>query len=237
MADLPAELEAWTAETAGLDAGELLAWTWRAFGEGAVFATSLGLEDQVLADLIHEHAPGLPSFMLDTGRLFPETYELLERTERKYGLGIRLYFPEAREVESYVQAHGVNGFRDSVELRKQCCRMRKTGPLQRALAGRRAWICGLRRGQSQDRAGVAPLAWDAGQGLVKVCPLAAWTGEQLWQAVKSRQIPTNPLHDLGYPSIGCAPCTRAVKPGEDIRAGRWWWESADHKECGLHQAR
>jgi phosphoadenosine phosphosulfate reductase len=236
MADLLAELEAWTVETAGRNAGDLLAWAWRTFGEDAAFATSLGLEDQVLAHLIHQHAPGLPCFILDTGRFFPETYELLERTERKYKMGIHLYFPEAKEVEDYVQTHGVNGFRDSVELRKECCRVRKTEPLKRALAGRQAWVCGLRQGQSQDRARMAPLSWDAAHGLVKICPLASWSEPQLWQLVKAEKIPTNPLHNQGYPSIGCAPCTRPVKPGEDIRAGRWWWESAGHKECGLHQA-
>jgi phosphoadenosine phosphosulfate reductase len=237
MPDIPAELDVWIKETASLDAGALLAWALKTFGEQAAFATSLGLEDQVLAHLIHQHAPGLPCFMLDTGRLFPETYTLLERTEQRYGLGIQVYFPASGQVEGYVREHGINGFRNSVELRKECCRVRKTEPLKRALAGKRAWVCGLRQGQSQDRAQVAPVAWDASQGLIKICPLASWSESQLWELVKAEKVPYNPLHDQGFPSIGCAPCTRAIKPGEDIRAGRWWWESSEHKECGLHQAR
>lgn len=230
----PAALATYQAATAGLDAAGVLAWAARTFGPGAVFASSLGAEDQVLTALLAEVTPRLPLFTLDTGRLFAEAYDLLQRTEERYGLRIQVYFPDGAAVEQMVQEHGLNLFRKSVANRKLCCGIRKVQPLRRALAGKQAWIVGLRRAQSNDRAVVDTVSWDAANGLYKICPLADWSDEQMWAYIKAHDVPYNPLHDHGFVSIGCACCTRAIAPGEDFRAGRWWWESAEHKECGLH---
>jgi phosphoadenosine phosphosulfate reductase len=198
------------------------------------FSTSLGLEDQAILHAAGTAAPGLDIFTLDTGRLFPETLETLERSERRYGLRIRVLAPDAREVEALVQRGGVLGFRLSLEARKACCEVRKVHPLRRALEGAAAWVTGLRRGQAAGRGGVAFAAWDAEHGLVKANPIADWSLERLEAYIAARDVPVNPLHARGFPSIGCQPCTRAIAPGEDIRAGRWWWELEDGKECGLH---
>ena len=173
-------------------------------------------------------------FTLDTGRLFPETYSLIERTNMNYGIKIRLFFPDYREVEKMVSENGVNLFYESVEKRRMCCHIRKLEPLKRAFAGLKVWICGLRHEQSVTRTGNQVVEWDEGNGLLKVNPLIDWTEAQTWEYIKKNGVPYNALHDKGFPSIGCQPCTRAVKPGEDVRAGRWWWESPDHRECGLH---
>lgn len=201
----------------------------------AVFASSFGAEDMVLLDLLAQHAPAIGVFTLDTGRLPEETLALVDRARARYGLAIAVYFPDPARVESFVREHGVNAFYRSVDLRKGCCAIRKTEPLARALAGKAAWITGLRREQSVTRTDLAYREFDDVHGLAKFNPLADWREEDVWTYLRARQVPYNALHDHGYRSIGCAPCTRAVEPGEDVRAGRWWWESAEHKECGLHR--
>jgi phosphoadenosine phosphosulfate reductase len=223
------------AEVAGLQAEEILAVAARRFAGRIAFASSLGPEDQALTAMIAEAGLAIPIFTLDTGRLFPESYDLIARTQARYGLPIATYFPDATAVEGMVATHGVNLFRDSVELRKLCCDVRKVRPLRRAQSGLDAWVCGLRSGQGATRQAVDPVEWDAGGELIKVNPLAAWDEDRVWEYVRANDVPYSPLHDEGFPSIGCAPCTRAVAPGEDVRAGRWWWESAEHRECGLHR--
>jgi phosphoadenosine phosphosulfate reductase len=200
----------------------------------AVFASSFGAEDMVLLDLIAGLGLEVDVFTLDTGRLPEETHELIARAARTYRHPIRVLFPDAAEVEAFVAAHGINAFYDGIELRKRCCEIRKLVPLRRALRGKRLWITGLRREQSAARADVAVLANDSANGLMKLNPLADWSEQEVWAYVEKFDVPTNPLHGRGYPSIGCAPCTRAVQPGEDPRAGRWWWEQPDSRECGLH---
>ena len=198
------------------------------------FANSLGAEDMVLTDLIWRDALAIGIFSLDTGRLPPETYALIARTERHYGRRLEIYYPDRASVESFVAAHGIDGFYDAVAARKACCQARKVEPLKRALAGKKAWVTGLRAAQSPTREALKPVSFDAGFEMVKINPLADWSEQDVWDYLRARQVPYNALHDQGYPSIGCAPCTRAVQPGEDIRAGRWWWESPATKECGLH---
>jgi phosphoadenosine phosphosulfate reductase len=197
-------------------------------------ASSLGPEDQVLTDMIARAGLDIDIFTLDTGRLFNESYQLIQRTEARYGIKIKVYFPSSAEVESMVNTHGVNLFLDSIELRKMCCRVRKIIPLQRALEGLGAWITGLRREQSITRTEVEPVEWDESHGLVKLNPLAAWKESQVWNYVREQKVPYNVLHDRGFPSIGCSCCTRPVAVGEDSRSGRWWWELPEHRECGLH---
>ena len=207
-----------------------------AVGGRIAFSTSLGLEDQAVLHAIASgsHKADFDVFTLDTGRHFPETLETLEATEQRYGLKIRVVFPDAKAVEALVARDGIMGFRYAVENRIACCGVRKVEPLNRALAGASAWVTGLRRDQSDDRAEVPFATWDEARKLVKANPLADWSLEQLEAYIKDNTIPVNPLHARGYPSIGCQPCTRAIRPGEDIRAGRWWWENEDGKECGLH---
>jgi len=203
----------------------------------AAFASSFGAEDMVLTDLIARHFRGIELFTLDTGRLPPETYELMQKTTEHYRRRIKVYFPESSAVENYVRLNGINGFYDSVAQRKDCCHVRKVEPLKRALAGKRAWITGLRRDQAPTRENLGESEFDADHGLQKFNPLIDWTQLEVWAYISANQVPFNVLHDRGYPSIGCAPCTRAIAPGEDVRAGRWWWEIADLKECGLHPAK
>ncbi len=200
----------------------------------AVFASSLAAEDMVLTDMILRAKLPIAIFSLETGRLHQETLGMLDRIRETYDYEVKLYKPEQAAVDAYVQQHGLNAFYDSVELRKECCRIRKVEPLKRALAGNKAWITGQRRAQSTTRAELAVQEDDAAHGMTKFNPLADWSEEDVWQYIRSNNVPYNPLHDKGYPSIGCEPCTRAIRPGEDVRAGRWWWESADTKECGLH---
>jgi phosphoadenosine phosphosulfate reductase len=201
------------------------------------FSTSLGLEDQAILHAIAQASPGIDVFTLDTGRHFPETLETLDRSEQRYGLRIRVVAPDAGELEGLVARDGLFGFRLSTEGRKACCDVRKVRPLRRALAGAAAWITGLRRDQSAGRGGVPFASWDAEHALVKINPLADWSLERLDAYIAANAVPVNPLHAAGFPSIGCQPCTRAIKPGEDVRAGRWWWELEDGKECGLHSPR
>ncbi|MGH8742804.1 MAG: phosphoadenylyl-sulfate reductase [Burkholderiales bacterium] len=201
----------------------------------AAFASSFGVEDMLLLDLIVRFAPGIEIFTLDTGRLPEETYALMNKIAERYGVKVREYFPQAKAVEQYVQQHGPNAFYESVELRKACCHMRKVEPLKRALAGKKAWVTGMRRGQSVTRGSTPESEFDKDHGLYKFNPLYNWTEKEVWTYVRDHDVPYNALHDKGYSSIGCAPCTRAITPGEDIRAGRWWWENAENKECGLHR--
>jgi len=229
-----ATLETWQAELAGKSPGAILAWAAERFPGRIRFATSLGLEDQVLTDMIARAGLPIPLFTLDTGRLFQETYELIERTQSRYGIPIEICFPDAEEVRSMVHKHGINLFRQSVELRKMCCGVRKIHPMRKALAGMDAGAVGLRREQAVTRTELRAVDWDAGNGLVKISPLIDWNERQVREYIAAHGVPYNPLHDQGFPSIGCACCTRAVAPGEDIRAGRWWWEQPEHKECGLH---
>ena len=201
----------------------------------AAFATSLGAEDMVLTDLVARHAPEIEIFTLDTGRLHGETYSLLQKVTDHYDLRIRVVYPRTESVEQYVNEHGVNAFFDSVELRKACCEVRKVEPLRRALAGKRAWITGLRRAQAMTRRDLPQQEFDTANGLEKFNPLADWEEQEVWTYLHTFGVPYNALHDRGFPSIGCEPCTRAIAKGEDIRAGRWWWENPATKECGLHR--
>jgi phosphoadenosine phosphosulfate reductase len=198
------------------------------------FANSLGAEDMVLTDIIWRENLDIGIFSLDTGRLPAETYDLIARTEKHYGRRIEVIFPHPDEVEACVRRYGINGFYDSIEARKACCHARKVAPLERALACKRAWVTGLRAAQAATREGLAPIAPDPAHGIVKISPLADWSEAEVWAYIHAHNVPYNTLHDQGYPSIGCAPCTRAIVPGEDIRAGRWWWENPETKECGLH---
>ena len=200
----------------------------------ASFACSFGAEDMVLLDAIANNARKIEVFTLDTGRLPEETQTLLETVRGKYPIVIRTYFPDAAAIEAWIEQNGPNGFYKSVAQRQQCCGIRKVQPLRRALAGKKSWITGLRREQSQARQTLQLEGWDDANGLIKINPLLEWSDDDVWAYIKEHGVPYNALHDRGYPSIGCAPCTRAVQPGEDSRAGRWWWE-ASSKECGLHQ--
>jgi phosphoadenosine phosphosulfate reductase len=200
----------------------------------ATFACSFGAEDMVLMDLIAQHYPGITVFTLDTGRLPEETYSLMRDVADRYGIHVPVYFPEPAAVEAYVAQNGPNGFYDSVDLRKKCCHIRKVEPLKRALRGKRAWITGLRRDQAPTRKELAVSEFDAGNGLQKISPLLDWSLSDVWAYIKQFNVPYSALHDKGYTSIGCAPCTRAITPGEDVRAGRWWWEDPEIRECGLH---
>lgn len=199
-----------------------------------VFSTSLQLEDQAILHAIAESGADIDIFTLDTGRLFPEVLETVELSELRYGVRIRLVAPDSGEVEQLVARDGVFGFRHSVENRKTCCEIRKVRPLNRELEGAQGWISGLRREHSDERAEVPLAAWDDARGLIKVNPVADWSTPDLTAYIAANNIPVNPLHARGFVSIGCAPCTRAVQPGEHPRAGRWWWEHEEKKECGLH---
>ena len=200
----------------------------------AVFSTSFGAEDMVVLDLIARHHLPISMFTLDTGRLPEETYDLMRVVEERYGRCVETLFPDADAVQELVARNGINGFRDSVDNRKACCAVRKLEPLARGLSGKRAWVTGLRAQQSAARAQLAPREMDTQRGIEKFNPLHDWSESQVWEYLRTLGVPYNALHDRFYPSIGCAPCTRAVAVGEDIRAGRWWWENADAKECGLH---
>ena len=200
----------------------------------AVFASSLAAEDMVLTDLILKAKLPIGIFSLETGRLHAETLAVLDKVRETYGSDITLFRPQPEAVDAYVAHNGLNAFYDSVEMRRECCRIRKVEPLGRALAGNKAWVTGQRRAQSSTRAELHIEEDDAAHGMTKFNPLADWSEEDVWNYIRSNNVPYNALHDQGYPSIGCQPCTRAVEPGEDVRAGRWWWENPDSKECGLH---
>ena len=213
----------------------VLTYFLHAYSGRIALSSSLSIEDQMLTDLIARIAPATRIFTLDTGRLFPETYSLIERTRMKYPITLEVFFPDAAEVENMVRENGINLFYESAELRKKCCQVRKIHPLKRAFQGLEVWICGLRREQSVTRQDMQLIEWDASNGLIKLNPLIDYTEAQVWEYIKTNQVPYNKLHDRGFPSIGCQPCTRAIEPGEDVRAGRWWWENPEQKECGLHK--
>lgn len=212
-----------------------MAWAVKEYSPHIALASSFGAEDVALIDMLVKIDPKVTVFTLDTGRLNEETYEVMDQIRQKYKISIQSYFPDFKKVEKLERAKGFYSFRESVENRKECCGIRKVEPLKRALLGLSAWITGLRREQSVTRVQVEKIEIDeAHPGLYKINPLADWRTEQVWDHIRKNRVPYNRLHDQGYPSIGCAPCTRAVKPGEDVRAGRWWWENPEHKECGLH---
>ncbi len=198
------------------------------------FANSLSAEDMVLMDLIDRYNFDIEMFSLDTGRLPQETYNLMQAVRTRYKSPLRIYFPNVKQIEEYIAKNGVNGFYESVDLRKGCCHIRKVEPLRRALNGKRAWVTGMRQVQAASRINLKLSTYDMDNQMQKFNPLLEWSHEEVWQYIKENDVPYNKLHDDFYPSIGCAPCTRAVTPGEDVRAGRWWWESSENKECGLH---
>jgi phosphoadenosine phosphosulfate reductase len=219
-----------------LDLFERLAAIRRQITGRVVFTTSFGLEDQAIAHAIFAQALAIDVATLDTGRLFPETYDVWARTERRYGVRVLAFTPEHRAVEALIARQGIDGFRSSVEARLDCCAVRKVAPLARALDGGAAWITGLRADQSAGRGQLLPALFDEERRLIKVNPLFDWTRERTREFVRAHDVPCNALHERGFLSIGCAPCTRAVMPGEPERAGRWWWEQSQNKECGLHVA-
>jgi phosphoadenosine phosphosulfate reductase len=219
-------------QTLQRDSAALLRRAVAEYGD-VVYSSSLGIEAMVLTDLIFTSAPEIEVFTLDTGRLHPETLDLLDRVERRYKQRITVFYPDSASVEKLVRDNGINGFYNGLEERQSCCQVRKVEPFMRAIKGRKAWVTGVRREQSTERARVESLEWDDRYDLWKVSPLLDWTDKDIHDYVKARALPYNPLHDKGYPSIGCAPCTRAVEPGADPRSGRWWWENPETRECGL----
>lgn len=218
----------------GLDAAQIVQYITNEFGNKAVFSTSFGIEDQVLTHLIAEAGGQVDVFTLETGRLFPEMYYVWNRTLERYKLPIKAYYPQAALVEEMVTKKGPSSFYESVENRKECCFIRKIEPLKRAIQGYEIWVTGIRAEQSANREDMDFIEWDEGNQIIKIHPLFHWTLNDVESHLKQFNVPYNPLHDKGFPSIGCQPCTRAVQPGEDFRAGRWWWEDKSKKECGLH---
>jgi phosphoadenosine phosphosulfate reductase len=219
----------------GKDPETVIRWALERFHPRIALATSLQAEEMVILDIAWRMNPGVRVFTLDTGRLHEETYMVMERIREKYGISVESHFPNREAVEALEREKGFYSFRQSVEERKYCCGIRKIEPLGRALNGLDAWMTGLRREQAVTRGTVGKVETDESHGgIIKVNPLTDWSGEQVWDYIRAHDVPYNALHDIGFPSIGCAPCTRAVKPGEDIRAGRWWWELPESKECGLH---
>ena len=231
----PISLDAVVPRLVDASAEEVVRWALETFGRDVTFACSFGAEDVVLVDLIARLDPGARMFVLDTGRLNQETYDTMDRCRQRYGVEFETMHPQTEAVQRLLSTKGPNSFYDSIESRKECCGIRKVEPLRRALAGTRAWITGLRRAQSVTRTDLPKVELDeTHDGIFKINPLAEWSVEDVWAHIKANGVPYNPLHDRGFPSIGCAPCTRAIAPGEDLRAGRWWWENPDQKECGLH---
>lgn len=219
----------------GSSAHGILSFFINEFDGKLAFGTSLGAEDQVITDMITKIDTSTKIFTLDTGRVFPETYQTLQQTIEKYGIQIDVYFPNSEKVERMVNEKGINLFYDSVENRKMCCHVRKIEPLQRAMTDVNVWVTGIRREQSVTRTLTEIVEYDVATQKLKVNPLVDWTEADVWNYIKDHEVPYNKLHDAGFPSIGCQPCTRAVATGEDVRAGRWWWESPEQKECGLHK--
>jgi phosphoadenosine phosphosulfate reductase len=232
---LAAQIDQWNNDLKDKNPMGVIAYFLDYFDDRIVLSTILGLEDQVITEMVLRQKRDTEVFTLDTGRLFPETYDLIARTNKFFGIRMKIYFPDPEKVEEMVANHGINLFYDSVENRKMCCGIRKVAQLPRAFKGKQAWICGLRKDQSVSRFFSKLVEWDANNGLIKINPLIKWTIKDVWDYIKSHNIPYNLLHDRGFPSIGCEPCTRAIEPGEDVRAGRWWWESDLGKECGLHK--
>lgn len=218
-----------------LDAKEIISYLNETYGKDAVFSTSFGIEDQVITHLLSEVGRNIDIFTLETGRLFPETYKVWSRTLEKYELPIKAYYPATDRVEKMVSTKGPSSFYNSVEDRKECCGIRKIEPLHRAVKGYKVWITGIRAEQSPNREDMRAVEYDAANNILKIHPLFHWTLAEVEAYIKAHQVPYNLLHDKGFPSIGCQPCTRAIAPGEDFRAGRWWWEDTSKKECGLHR--
>ncbi len=228
------ELEEIRQATDSLDTEEFLKYFLDKYGSQIALASSLSAEDQVITEIMCRISQEPRIFTLDTGRLPNETYDVLAATTKKYNIKIKVLFPDRKLVEDMVTEHGINAFYDSIESRKLCCKVRKVIPLQRELTDLDAWITGLRRQQAQTRTEMHRVEWDEANNIPKINPLADWTTQQVWDYIRNNKIPYNALHDANYPSIGCAPCTRAVTEGQDIRQGRWWWELPEQKECGLH---
>ncbi len=229
-----AEIDRLNADYAGRPPQELLRYVMERCGDRVVLSSSLSIEDQTLTDMMLEINPQARIFTLDTGRLFPETYQLIDKTNLRYGIKLEVFCPQTEALQQMVRDNGINLFYENIEKRHLCCQVRKLEPLSRAFRTLDAWVCGLRRAQSVTRSEMRLVEWDDAHGLLKVNPLIEWSEAQVWEYVRSRHVPYNQLHDKGYPSIGCEPCTRPVKPGDDIRSGRWWWEDPQHRECGLH---
>lgn len=228
-------IDQWNKEFESKSPVEILRFFLDHFKDKIAFSTSLSFEDQVLTQMIASVDPETKIFTLDTGRLFPETYDVISSTSNKYKVNIQVYFPNAEEVEQMVAERGVNLFYNSIENRKLCCYVRKLRPLERAIEGLDAWITGIRKNQSITRNDLKLIQWDDINKLVKINPLLNWTEEEVKEYIDAHNIPYNPLQKKGYASIGCQPCTRPIEPGEDLRAGRWWWENPETKECGLHK--
>ena len=229
LADVAQQAEAWTPQ-------QILSWALERFHPRIAFASSFGVEDVAVIDMLLRIRPDARIFTLDTGRLPYETYDVMERTREKHRVSLEVLFPERTATERLQREKGFYSFRQSVAERKECCGVRKVEPLNRALSSLDAWITGLRREQAVTRTALPALEIDhAHGGIVKVNPLVSWSETETWEYVRANKIPYNRLHDQSYPSIGCAPCTRAIQPGEDVRAGRWWWENPESKECGLHR--
>ena len=233
--ELKSRIEEWNVSLKDKSAIGVIGYFLNYYGDRIIQSTSLGLEDQVITEMVMRQDRKTKIFTLDTGRLFPETYDLIARTNKHFGIRIATYFPDSSKVEKMVAEHGINLFYDSVEKRKLCCSIRKVAQLPRAFRGKDAWICGLRKDQSVTRFFSRLVEWDPHNKLVKINPLINWNETEVRAYLKKHNIPYNLLHDRGFPSIGCEPCTRAIEPGEEVRAGRWWWENEIHKECGLHK--
>jgi phosphoadenosine phosphosulfate reductase len=227
-------IAAWNERFASAPVQEVLEFFIAAYSPAICLSSSMGAEDQVLTDMLVKIKPDFSIFTLDTGRLFPETLNLIHQTQKHYRANLEVYFPDYRHVQAMVKEKGINLFYDSVENRRQCCHIRKIEPLNRALKGMQAWITGIRKDQTINRFNTNIVEWDEANGLVKINPLYRWSEKMVWEYIHDHHVPYNELHDKGFPSIGCQPCTRAVAPGEDSRAGRWWWEDQGPKECGLH---
>ena len=231
-------LDEFTTKLQDASAEDVLRWALSEFGRDVSLACSFGAEDVVLVDLIAKIDPSARIFVLDTGRLHQETYDVMQRHRERYGIEFEVFAPDTATLQSLLRTKGPNSFYESIDNRKECCGIRKVEPLRRALSDRRAWITGLRREQAVTRYNLAKIeSDDAHGGILKLNPLADWTESQVWEYIRTHDVPYNALHDQGFPSIGCAPCTRAIRPGEDVRAGRWWWETPEQKECGLHTRR
>jgi len=229
------QIAQWNKELKNSTPEQVISFFLSEFPNKIALSTSLGYEDQVLTQIVSSISKSAKIFTLDTGRLFPETYELLDKTSKKYGVNINVYFPNTGDVEKMVNSKGINLFYDSIENRKLCCNLRKLVPLARAMSGLSGWITGLRRDQSVTRTDMQLVEWDENNNMLKINPLINWTEQEVIDYIDDNKIPYNPLHKKGFASIGCQPCTRAIEPDEDVRAGRWWWENPDTKECGLHQ--
>lgn len=229
------EIDALNQRFASAEPDKVLRYFMEKYGNRIALSSSLSIEDQTLADIMLNIDKTVRIFTLDTGRLFPETYRLIDDTNLHYNIKMEVFCPQTEDLQDFVRNKGINPFYEGIEQRHACCQVRKLEPLSRAFKGLDAWVCGLRRSQSVTRSDMQLVEWDDNHGLLKINPLIDWSEEQVWNYIKEHNVPYNELHDKGYPSIGCEPCTRAVKRIDDIRSGRWWWEKPEHRECGLHR--